>query len=121
MMVMEQTCLAFLFWFLVFLVSNVTNEKIGSIQFSVVKHQRCNNTILSTVKTRSKIECVATCQRTSGCDASNYIRQTRECQLLQQGANCDCSVGADTSSVYIQQKSMYSDYVIDCNSNAYYV
>ena len=118
MMVMEQTCLALLFWVL---VSNVTSEKIGSIQFSVRKHQRCNNTILSTVKTRSKIECVATCQRTSGCDASNYIRQTRECQMLEKGENCDCSVEADASSVYIQQKSMYSDYTIDCNSNAYYV
>ena len=103
-------------------ISGVTSVKIESDAFSVGKDQRCGNTILllQTVKTRSKIECVATCQRTSGCDATNYNRQTRECELLKKdGAGGDCIVEVDVNSVYIQKKSMnlYTNYIIDCKTH----
>ena len=99
-------------------ISGVTSVKIESDAFSVGKDQRCGNTILllQTVKTRSKIECVATCQRTSGCDASNYNRQTRECELLDAGAACDCNVEVDPSSTHFRKMSLYSDYIIDCKT-----
>ena len=57
-----------------------------------------------------------TCQRTSGCDASNYNRQTRECQLIDGGAACDCNVEVDPSLIHIRKMSLYSDYIIDCKT-----
>ena len=91
-----------MFWLFVLRVRSV---RIEAQHFSVSKDQRCTDTILSTVKTRSKVECVAFCQRTSECDATNFDRHTRECQLLEgEGEESDCSVEDDTGSVYIKEK-----------------
>ena len=86
-------------------VSTVKSAKINSSKgFVVSKGKSCSDTNLATTKTRSNIVCVALCQRRSGCDAVNYNRKTRQCQLLGGNGGGGCLV--DPNSVFIHDKSV---------------
>ena len=91
------------------IISIAKSVKINSNGFDVLKEKRCSNPILSTSKAiRSKIECVALCERTSGCGAVNYNRKTRQCQLLG-ASDGGCAVESDLNSVHIYDKSVNLD------------
>ena len=100
--------LAFLLHVFALFVSTVKSVKINNKSFVVLKEKRCSAfSSLSTSKMTSKIECVALCQRTGGCDAVNYNRETRQCELL--GGSDVCNVQTDYNSVHIYDKSANMD------------
>ena len=98
---------------LVSLLANAVTSQQEERKFLVMEDRRCNEARISSHKMATQMECVFLCQRTSGCDAVNYNRQSRECELLDGDEDGDCSGTSDVSSVYIFEE-LYTEYNIDC-------
>ena len=99
--------------FLVSMLTNVVTCQQEKRKFLVMENRRCDETSMSSHQMVTQVECVFLCQRMSGCDAVNYNRQTRECELLDGDEDGECSVTSDVSSVYIFEE-LYFEYDINC-------
>ena len=99
--------------FLLYLLANGVKSQQEKRKFIVMEDRRCNEASMSSHKMATQMECVFLCQRTSGCDAVNYNRQSRECELLDGDEDGECSVTSDVSSVYIFEE-LYFEYDINC-------
>lgn len=101
--------------------AKVNSIGVESQHYSTGKDRRCDEPGVATVEVRSKLECLALCERTSGCNAVNYERKTHQCDLLQRDENNECSVIDDVDSVYAEktQATLNLNYVIDCKNTAF--